>query len=679
MTAPRLVLAMIVRDESAVIERCIASVRSIISEWVIVDTGSTDDTCDRIRAALDGIPGELHHRPWVDFGHNRNELFALARDHGTHLLLLDADMTIRVDGEVPLLSADAHALFHDAVPAYWNPRVLRSDLAWHFVGTTHEHLSCATEFTTDRITEWVVEDHADGGSRGDKLPRDRALLEMALLADPQDPRAVFYLAQTRRDMGDIDEAIALYRRRVALGGWEEEVFFAQFQVGSLLIQTDPDAAIIELLTAWNLRPTRAEPLHELARLHRLRGQYALTRLYAEEGLALAPATDSAFVDTRPQRWGLRFEAAIAAYHLGDVDRALIENDRLLADGVPSEIEPWVRSNRAWCLRALGRSEPDTDARLPSGVSVPALADLTDDVEFLPIEHDMDPGWSTFNPSIANDPSGGFAMNIRSSNYVMGEDGAYGFPTEDADGNIRTINHLVRLDSDLRITGCTRLPMQPRGAPIRDSRVLGCEDIRLISLGDRWAATATVRDRNMFERCDIAMLEFDSLDRAIDAQLRVLPGPDPSRHEKNWMPFVVDGELHLLYLCSPTIVIRPGAADGLEFVSTTPGPPGADRWRGSSTGVPHRDGFLFMVHEVTHPANHRLYAHRFIRLDPACAGWAITAMTPPFHLIEAGVEFGAGMAIDGDHLIASFGVRDAEAWLVRLPTSAVDELLVDLVI
>ena len=679
MTEARLVLAMIVRDESTVIERCIESVRPIISGWVIVDTGSTDDTIDRIHAALDGVPGELHRRPWVDFGHNRTELLELAKDHGTHLLLLDADMTIRIDGDLPRLDADAHALFHDATPAYWNPRVLRSDLAWKFVGATHEYLSCETDFTTGRITELVVEDHADGGSRGNKLARDRALLEAALIDDPDDVRAVFYLAQTRRDMGHIEDAIELYRRRLAMGGWEEEVFYAQLQIGSLLARSDADAAIIELLAAWNLRPSRAEPLYELARIHRLRGQYPLTRMYAETGLALGPTSDSAFVDTGAQRWGLRFEAAIAAFHLGDIEHALEENDRLLAGGVPRAIEPWVRANRSWCLRALGRPEPDTAARLPLGDVSVALTDLAHDVRFIPIEHQVDPGWSTFNPSIANDPAGGFAMNIRSSNYVMTEEGRYDFPTEDGDGTIRTVNHLVRLDADLSIVGCTRLPMQPDGAPVHGSRVHGCEDLRLIAVGDRWAATATVRDRNMFERCDIAMLEFDTLEAAPEASLRVLPGPDPSRHEKNWMPFVIDGELHLLYLCSPTIVLRPKSSDGLDIVSTTAGPPGADRWRGGSTGVPHGDGFLFMIHEVTLPAGRRLYAHRFIRMDRVDGRWTITAMTQPFHLIEAGVEFCAGMAIDGDHLIASFGVRDAEAWLMRLPIASVDELLVELVV
>jgi len=56
----RICLNMIVKSESAVIERCLASVRNHIDAWVIVDTGSTDDTKDKIRKSLAGIPGALH-------------------------------------------------------------------------------------------------------------------------------------------------------------------------------------------------------------------------------------------------------------------------------------------------------------------------------------------------------------------------------------------------------------------------------------------------------------------------------------------------------------------------------------------------------------------------------------------------------------------------------------------
>ena len=81
-TQPTICLTMIVKNESQVIRRCIDSVKDYISYWVIVDTGSTDGTQDLIKEIMAeyNIPGELHERPWVDFGHNRTENLRYAKD-----------------------------------------------------------------------------------------------------------------------------------------------------------------------------------------------------------------------------------------------------------------------------------------------------------------------------------------------------------------------------------------------------------------------------------------------------------------------------------------------------------------------------------------------------------------------------------------------------------------------
>ena len=91
MAPPRICLSMIVKNESPVIHRCLASVRPWIDHWVIVDTGSSDGTQDQVRAALAGVPGSLHERPWQDFAHNRNEALDLARAQADYVLFIDAD------------------------------------------------------------------------------------------------------------------------------------------------------------------------------------------------------------------------------------------------------------------------------------------------------------------------------------------------------------------------------------------------------------------------------------------------------------------------------------------------------------------------------------------------------------------------------------------------------------
>ena len=104
-------LCMIVRDEAAVIERCLRSVRGLIQTWVICDTGSTDQTSELDRKSARGIPGELHQCHWVNFGHNRTELMERAYGKADYLLLIDADMTITYEQtQIRTITADSYLL-----------------------------------------------------------------------------------------------------------------------------------------------------------------------------------------------------------------------------------------------------------------------------------------------------------------------------------------------------------------------------------------------------------------------------------------------------------------------------------------------------------------------------------------------------------------------------------------
>lgn len=125
---PTIFLCMIVKNEAAVIERCLDSVRDLIDTWVISDTGSTDGTQDLIREALRGIPGELHEEPWINFGHNRSLNLAHAHGKADYLLLLDADLVLRRNGPLPPLTADSYMLRHEGTTEYRIKRLVRADL-----------------------------------------------------------------------------------------------------------------------------------------------------------------------------------------------------------------------------------------------------------------------------------------------------------------------------------------------------------------------------------------------------------------------------------------------------------------------------------------------------------------------------------------------------------------------
>jgi len=77
---------MIVKDEAANLPSCLASVREVVDEIVVLDTGSTDKTV----AIAHQYGAQVYHLPWGnDFATARNE--ALKYVHGNWVLVLDAD------------------------------------------------------------------------------------------------------------------------------------------------------------------------------------------------------------------------------------------------------------------------------------------------------------------------------------------------------------------------------------------------------------------------------------------------------------------------------------------------------------------------------------------------------------------------------------------------------------
>ncbi len=96
-------LCVIVKNEEKMIRRTIASVRDIVNEIIVVDTGSNDKTCERARS----VGAKIFHFNWCDdFSQARN--FSLQQASYEWILVLDADEVIakRDLGRLPQIVKD---------------------------------------------------------------------------------------------------------------------------------------------------------------------------------------------------------------------------------------------------------------------------------------------------------------------------------------------------------------------------------------------------------------------------------------------------------------------------------------------------------------------------------------------------------------------------------------------
>ena len=344
----KLTLAMIVKNENSDhFKQCLESVAPHIDYYIIADNGSTDGTQDFIREFFKekGIEGEVHDVPWVDFGHNRSEVLALCKDKAHYILMIDADDYIVGDLDLDLdklieEGAHGHGLrIKRGDFTWWRNQIFKADANWCYKGVLHEYAACEApqphnfgriqgDYHIDART-LGARNQDDEGNQIDgitKYSKDAEVL-LSALTNPEDPayepnnsRYQFYLAQSYFDSQQWEKAEEAYGKRASMGGWKEEVFYSVFRVAvcKLLLEKSWPDAQDTMLQAWNIKPDRAEPLYQIAKVHRLNGNPHLGYLFAKMATEIPyPKDDILFISDEIYKWMVLDEFSASAYYVGD--------------------------------------------------------------------------------------------------------------------------------------------------------------------------------------------------------------------------------------------------------------------------------------------------------------------------------------------------------------------------
>jgi tetratricopeptide (TPR) repeat protein len=664
---PLLGLCMIVKNEVRRIVEVLASYRSYIDAWTILDTGSTDGTQDLIRRELIDVPGALYEEPFVDFATSRNRALELHGQSTVFTIMPNGDL---LQGGAKLRSfledhrLDRAGAYRTRISPghYYHPLVMRTGGGWHYKWRTHE---CAVGPNVDLSTDGTppfplgraipdVTVVRDRGNRTDAEWRERWTRDLELLHrdrtdDPSDPRPYFYLGQTHECLDQYAQALAFFERRAELGGYFDEVFEAKYRIGKMKARLGRPWFEVQqaYLEAYAHDPRRAEPLYAIAKHWHDKELHALTRIFATVAAELPKPSTDLFLDEDVYNWKAADLAAVSSFYAGhkEAGRHFAEQAvRQRSD------DARLRANRAFYAQSAREMFA---ARLRA-------------IEFVP-----EPGWSASNPSISQD-LGQLRCIVRTVNYRI-VNGAYVTPT--GDGVIRTRNFLLDLNDDLRTTRTVEM-LDKTEIARTNFPIHGFEDARLFGWKGKWWATATVCDFTEDGRREIALLELDDEGAIVHAE--PLRGPWSSHAQKNWMP-LVDGDVaKVIYATSPTKIFELVAAvepelPGQRHAIRCPAEVsfGHGRLRGGSQAVPVEGGWIFAVHDVAFPNSGRIYLHRFVQLDEQLQ---LVAMTDPFYFEHLGIEFCAGIVMVGGKLVASYAVNDGSARLGIFDWEAVSAAL-----
>ena len=225
MSTPRISAAMIVRDEEAVLEDCLRSIRDEVDEIVITDTGSFD----RSRDIAAGFGARVLERAWDDdFSAARN--YSLEAATGDWILYIDADERLDAPRRGMLRRTIARqpgmAVFlmrlqpRYGFTTYLEGRLFRRDPRIRFKGRIHEQiwpgveaLCTAENLAVGRCAARII--HV--GYEGDlsrKHKRNLPLLERAVTENPQRVYCWWHLGDTLAALGRRTEAEAALRTAI---------------------------------------------------------------------------------------------------------------------------------------------------------------------------------------------------------------------------------------------------------------------------------------------------------------------------------------------------------------------------------------------------------------------------------------------------------------------------------
>jgi len=350
-------LNMIVKNEAHIIAETLRNIceNVPITRWVICDTGSTDGTQEVIARTFAelGIDGVLHERPWVNFGHNRNEALQLCKGQGDFVLFFDADDQIRGKPDLSDLRADAYnvAMQNDSTRPvrYTRKLFLRNDGRARWRGVVHEYVDTADMKIGELKGDYVVVSRRKGARSQDpeKYLKDARLLE-AGFNDPADadirPRYAFYCANSWRDYGDPDKALEWYERRLTLDGWVEERYLSCMEAGlHWERKVDKAKAVDYMFRGHDLVPQRVECLYHATRI--LRGQ---SRFHSALALARAaiqiprPGGSHLFLNSSIYDFWVAYEILFLTGRTGGDPSKLPCYEGFMAGAAPEDVKESVR-------------------------------------------------------------------------------------------------------------------------------------------------------------------------------------------------------------------------------------------------------------------------------------------------------------------------------------------------
>ena len=665
---PTLCLNMIVKNESKIITRLFDSVLSVIDCYCICDTGSTDNTVELITTYFKqkNIPGKVVVEPFKNFCYNRNFALNACKGMSDFILLLDADMILEVNGfkKNMLNLADCFCILQGNESFFYqNTRIVRNNGLYSYCGVTHEYINTPPNNISYLFekNDIFIRDVGDGGAKHDKFERDIRLLTEGIQAEPNNVRYYFYLANSYYDNRQFEKAIEIYKKRISLGDWKEEVWYSYYRIGLCYKELGNNAEAFNYwMEGYNYYPDRLEGIYEMIKHYRVVGKYKLAEVFYEIAKKILDKNYNRsgylFLHNDIYASKIYYEYSILAYYFGitNINDEVVKIFNNSNDG--SEINSLLQNMKFYKDVLTKTNTIVLDNKFIKNIN-------NEDITLI----------SSSSCLIPNNTNDGYLINIRYVNYYITENGSY----INCDKNIITANKYIEYDKEFNIKNQKMFDL------VFDNRqYIGVEDVRIFNDVDTNKIIFIGTGFHQNNKLGVVTGDYNIENEELNYR-EITQTFNNSYCEKNWI-FIdynetsnaTSGSTHIIYDWSPLKICKINSNNELDVIITKEMPALFSRARGSTCGFKYykkinenNDGnknnngnitidvldteIWFVTHIVSYDSP-RHYYHVIAVFD---ANMKLLRYSAPFKFEGESIEYCLSIVVEDDRVLMNYSTWD----------------------
>jgi len=348
---PTISLCMIVKNEEDFLSQCLQSVKEVVDEIVLVDTGSSDATLESAHS----FKAKVFQHEWKeDFSDARN----VSLKHATSdwILFLDADEILDQKSAqmlLEILQRTEHFGFFFCIYSvkangfvsgrHYTVRLFRNQEGVRFVGKIHEQILPMGKLAYSGMSIYHFGYDLDPETMKRKKERNAHILKQILAKSGEDPILRYHLANTHLLLGEYEQAIEHATKGMELTKEFKEknyLYLATLQVLTEVYcqMREWDKAEAWCLEALSIRDDFIDALYSLARIYMIKNDCRKALLIYHRFLE-----KKRLIDCEPERgfffrclnsWGresdVHNDLGGIFYEGGNLDRAIEEVRRAIA-------------------------------------------------------------------------------------------------------------------------------------------------------------------------------------------------------------------------------------------------------------------------------------------------------------------------------------------------------------